>query len=76
MAAVHSVLCVVWLDKVVVGFVFVVAAVMVVGTGCSAVLGLAGSLGRTGAPVLFSAGGATDPSAKANRGDYTVMSQC
>lgn len=64
-------LCVGWLDKVVVGFlVAVVVVVVVVGTGCSVALGLVGALGRSGASVLFSAGGATDPAANVNRGTY------
>lgn len=58
------------------GFLFAEVAVMVVGAGCSVVLGLAGSLGRSGAPVLFSAGGSTDAAAKAKTGYYIVMTQC
>lgn len=65
----------VWMVEVVVGFlvalvvvVVVVVVIIVVGTGWLGVVGLVGAFGRRGVPVLFSAGGATEPGRKVKKG--------
>lgn len=46
--------------------VVVVVVVKLVGTGCRDVVGLVGASDGSGAPVLFSAGGATEAAGKVN----------